>query len=66
MPSPSPLGRLLQESFTAFILRVSSERPFNSLTAVPLVASMLNKLSGQPESYEKKYIFRVLFLPRIC
>jgi calcium/calmodulin-dependent protein kinase I len=61
MPLPSPLGRLFQESFAAFVVRVSSGRPLNSLTAIPLVANMLNKLSGQPESYEKKYKPPILF-----
>lgn len=54
MPMSFPLGRLFQESFASFTLRVSSEKPHNLLTGSLLVANMLNKLSGQPESYEKK------------
>lgn len=60
MPKSSPLGRLLQGSFASFVLRDSSDKPRNLLTYIPLVANMLNKLSGQPESYEKKYGLLIL------
>jgi hypothetical protein len=53
MPKPSPLGRLLQGFFASFVLCDSSDEPRNFLTHISLVANMLNKLSGQPESYEK-------------
>ncbi|KAJ5189141.1 hypothetical protein N7472_008155 [Penicillium cf. griseofulvum] len=55
---PSPLGRLLQGSFASFVSRVSFEKPRNLLTINLPVANMLNKLSGQPESYEKKALYR--------
>ncbi|KAJ5164060.1 uncharacterized protein N7500_005890 [Penicillium coprophilum] len=55
---PSPFGRLLEGSFASFVLRVSSERPRNLLTFSLPVANMLNKLSGQPESYEKKALYK--------
>ncbi|KAJ6138952.1 hypothetical protein N7471_005438 [Penicillium samsonianum] len=58
MSKPSPLGRLLRGSFASFVLRDSSERPRNLLTLTLLVANMLNKLSGQPESYEKKALYK--------
>lgn len=63
MSKPSPLGRLLQGSFLSFILCNSSETPHSSLTLALLVANMLNKLSGQPESYEKKYRLLIPPLP---
>lgn len=67
MPKPSPLGRLLQGFFASFVLCDSSDEPRNFLTHISLVANMLNKLSGQPESYEKKYSFLIIApLPHIC
>ncbi|KAJ5960920.1 uncharacterized protein N7479_008070 [Penicillium vulpinum] len=58
MPMFSPLGRLLQDSFASFVLRISSDKPRNLLTFSLPVANMLNKLSGQPESYEKKALYK--------
>ncbi|CAG8189472.1 unnamed protein product [Penicillium salamii] len=57
MPFPSSFGRFFQP-FASFTARIPSEGPLNSLTNVPLVANMLNKLSGQPESYEKKALYK--------
>jgi calcium/calmodulin-dependent protein kinase I len=66
MSKPSPLGRLLQGSLASFVLRDSPDRPRNVLTLGLLVANMLNKLSGQPGSYEKKYRLLILApLPHI-
>ena len=62
MPKPSPLGRLLQGSFVSFILCNSSKTPHSLLTLALLVANMFNKLSGQPESYEKKYRLLIILL----
>ncbi|KAJ6188218.1 hypothetical protein N7519_003126 [Penicillium mononematosum] len=58
MSKLSPLGRLLQGSLASFFFRDSSDRPRNVLTLGLLVANMLNKLSGQPESYEKKALYK--------
>lgn len=60
MPLPFSIDRFLQAPFSFFTLRILPERSTNSLTAVPVVANMLNKLSGQPETYEKKYVRLIL------